>query len=105
MKLPLVSLKTFHHLDQLEKIDASRKNVESIVGSDKTVYGVNTGFGQLSQIKIDKKDQRKLQLNLIRSHSAGIGDNLDVSAPDYAGWQTEHDKFSNQETNYAFNKS
>ena len=43
----------------------------------RTIYGVNTGFGRLSQIKIKDSDQSKLQLNLVRSHSAGVGKNLD----------------------------
>ena len=37
----------------------------------------STGFGRLSQIKIKDSDQSRLQLNLVRSHSAGVGDNLD----------------------------
>ena len=64
--------------DSKKKIRESYNRLTEIIISGKTVYGVNTGFGQLSQIKIDKEDQRKLQLNLIRSHSAGIGDNLDA---------------------------
>ena len=63
--------------DSKKKIRESYKRLTEILLSGKTVYGVNTGFGQLSQIKIDKKDQKKLQLNLIRSHSSGVGDNLD----------------------------
>tara|TARA_B100000749_G_scaffold280616_1_gene277584 strand:- start:1221 stop:2582 length:1362 start_codon:yes stop_codon:yes gene_type:complete len=35
---------------------------------------VNTGFGKLSEITIDPEEQFKLQLNLVRSHSAGVGD-------------------------------
>ena len=64
--------------DLKKKIRESYNRLTDIISSGQTIYGVNTGFGQLSQIKIDKKDQRKLQLNLIRSHSAGVGDNLDV---------------------------
>ncbi|MBU0529444.1 histidine ammonia-lyase [bacterium] len=41
------------------------------------IYGVNTGFGKLSQVSIDKKDQIQLQLNLIRSHAAGVGKPID----------------------------
>jgi histidine ammonia-lyase len=37
------------------------------------IYGVNTGFGKLSQITINESDQRSLQLNLVRSHAAGVG--------------------------------
>jgi histidine ammonia-lyase len=41
------------------------------------IYGVNTGFGKLSQVSIDTKDQMQLQLNLIRSHAVGIGKPID----------------------------
>jgi histidine ammonia-lyase len=41
------------------------------------IYGVNTGFGKLSQVSIDTEDQMQLQLNLIRSHAVGIGKPID----------------------------
>jgi len=56
-----------------EKVLNSRKILEEILDSDKAVYGVNTGFGALSKVKISKKEQERLQLNMIRSHSAGVG--------------------------------
>ena len=59
------------------KVNASYKHLLSLLSSGKTIYGVNTGFGRLSQIKIRDSDQSKLQLNLVRSHSAGVGNNLD----------------------------
>ena len=37
------------------------------------VYGVNTGFGPMADFKVNKEDQIKLQYNLIRSHSSGMG--------------------------------
>jgi histidine ammonia-lyase len=37
------------------------------------VYGVNTGFGKLASTRISESDLDKLQLNLIRSHSVGVG--------------------------------
>jgi len=54
-------------------IDDSRKVIEEIVASDRVVYGVNTGFGKLSEVRIPKNQLNELQLNLIRSHSAGVG--------------------------------
>ena len=42
------------------------------------IYGVNTGFGNLSNIKIDSKDQKDLQLNLVRSHASGVGNPLEL---------------------------
>jgi histidine ammonia-lyase len=40
---------------------------------DKIIYGINTGLGPMAQYKIKEEDQRQLQYNLIRSHSAGAG--------------------------------
>jgi histidine ammonia-lyase len=40
---------------------------------DKIIYGINTGLGPMAQFKIKEEDQRQLQYNLVRSHSAGAG--------------------------------
>jgi histidine ammonia-lyase len=56
-----------------QRIDASRKVVEQIVLRDAVVYGVNTGFGKLSDVRVAKGQLRQLQLNLVRSHACGIG--------------------------------
>jgi len=61
----------------LEKIKGSRKIVEEKLRSDETVYGVNTGFGDLANIKIDRSKTEDLQKNLVRSHASGVGDPLD----------------------------
>jgi histidine ammonia-lyase len=58
----------------VERIAKSRAVIEEILAKHKTVYGVNTGFGKLSDIKIDDDRVNELQLNLIRSHSAGVGE-------------------------------
>ncbi|MEP7327491.1 MAG: histidine ammonia-lyase [Gemmatimonadota bacterium] len=54
----------------------SRGLVEQALAKGQTIYGVNTGFGKLANVSIaaDRLDQ--LQLNLIRSHAAGVGDPL-----------------------------
>ena len=57
-----------------EKIEASRNHVEQIVESNKVVYGINTGFGPLCNTQIPSADTRKLQDNILRSHSVGVGD-------------------------------
>ena len=44
-----------------------------IVKSDKTVYGINTGFGPLCDVKISEEETAQLQENLIISHSVGVG--------------------------------
>jgi|TARA_B110000914_G_scaffold226079_1_gene249060 histidine ammonia-lyase len=61
-----------------KRVKNSYSQLLTILASGKTVYGVNTGFGKFSNIKIDEVDQEKLQLNLVRSHSAGVGDFLDA---------------------------
>src|SRR6266566_1045746 len=58
------------------RILASRKVVEDIIARDAAVYGVSTGFGKLSDVRIQPDGLGELQLNLIRSHACGIGDPL-----------------------------
>ncbi len=60
--------------DALERVQKSREAVDRIVENDKTVYGINTGFGKFSDVKIDEKDTKALQLHLIRSHACGVGE-------------------------------
>lgn len=60
-----------------KRIRAARKVVEEKLKSGEVVYGINTGFGHLSNVKIDAKDIDQLQLNLIRSHATGLGEPLD----------------------------
>ncbi len=55
------------------KIDACHKDVLAIANSDKTVYGINTGFGPLCDTKINKEDTTELQRKLLISHSVGVG--------------------------------
>lgn len=56
-----------------EKILKSQKNVQKIVASDRTVYGINTGFGPLCDVKISEEETAQLQHNLIISHAVGVG--------------------------------
>jgi histidine ammonia-lyase len=58
------------------RVEKARHVVEDIVAQGRTVYGVNTGFGKLSDVSIDKSDLVQLQLNLVRSHSVGLGEPL-----------------------------
>jgi histidine ammonia-lyase len=62
--------------DARERIQAARGVVEKIVEENRTVYGVNTGFGRLSDVRIEREDLRRLQLNLVRSHACGLGEPL-----------------------------
>jgi histidine ammonia-lyase len=56
-----------------ERLRGSRRLVEAAIASGQTIYGINTGFGKLANVRVapDKLDQ--LQANLIRSHAAGVG--------------------------------
>jgi histidine ammonia-lyase len=58
------------------RILASRKVVEEIIARDAVVYGVTTGFGKLSDVRIPRDALNELQLNLVRSHACGIGEPL-----------------------------
>jgi histidine ammonia-lyase len=59
-----------------EKMLASRAVVDRVVVSGKTAYGVNTGFGELAEVRISQEQVRQLQLNLVRSHCCGVGSPL-----------------------------
>ncbi len=68
---------------QLTLDDAARPNirasaavVQAAAAGDAPVYGVNTGFGKLANQRISAADLATLQLNLIRSHSVGVGEPL-----------------------------
>ncbi len=56
----------------------SRAVVEKIVARNATVYGVNTGFGKLSEIQVKPEELLDLQRNLVRSHACGIGTPLSI---------------------------
>ena len=59
------------------RIAASQAVVERIVTSNETAYGINTGFGKLSDVRIGAEDLQQLQRNLVRSHACGLGDPLE----------------------------
>ena len=63
-----------------QRVNAAAKLVEDISHRDEAVYGVNTGFGDLSTVRIPPADLRALQRNLVRSHAVGVGDPLPVEA-------------------------
>jgi histidine ammonia-lyase len=47
-----------------------------MAASDEPIYGINTGFGSLHNIKVDEKDMGLLQKNLVMSHACGMGDEV-----------------------------
>ncbi|MFW9910693.1 MAG: histidine ammonia-lyase [Candidatus Thorarchaeota archaeon] len=59
-----------------KKMLESRAVIERALKEKRTVYGVNTGFGDLADVSINENDLATLQVNLIRSHSVGVGDPL-----------------------------
>ncbi|MCB0272699.1 MAG: histidine ammonia-lyase [Bdellovibrionales bacterium] len=63
--------------DAFQKVEKAHQYVLSIVASEQVVYGINTGFGSLSSVHIQKEDVNLLQVNLIRSHCVGVGKPLD----------------------------
>ncbi|MDP6276571.1 MAG: histidine ammonia-lyase [Candidatus Marinimicrobia bacterium] len=64
--------------DAHQAIKKSHQNLKALLASGINIYGVNTGFGKLSQVSIPESDQKQLQLNLVRSHAAGVGKSFDA---------------------------
>jgi len=60
----------------LARVKASRELIERILAEGQTVYGVNTGFGKLSDVRIPDGSLAQLQTNLVRSHAGGVGQPL-----------------------------
>lgn len=60
-----------------EKIQKAQETILKIVDEEKTVYGVNTGFGLLANTKIKKENLEDLQRRIVLSHSAGVGEYID----------------------------
>ncbi len=58
------------------KVNKARQQIEKWVESDEVIYGVTTGFGEFANVKISKENIAQLQVNLIRSHAAGVGEPL-----------------------------
>ncbi len=61
-------------------VDASRAVVDRHAGGDTPIYGINTGFGSLAEVKIPGAALGELQRNLLRSHAAGVGEPLPARA-------------------------
>lgn len=60
-----------------QNVNTARQTVENIVAKQRTVYGINTGFGLLANTKIEGKELEQLQHNIVTSHAAGTGELLD----------------------------
>jgi histidine ammonia-lyase len=66
--------------DARTRVRAARALVDAKAEADEPAYGINTGFGSLSDVRIPRDQLSALQLNLIRSHAAGVGEPLPVPA-------------------------
>jgi histidine ammonia-lyase len=65
--------------DAAGRVERSRALVDRVAQGEAAAYGINTGFGTLAEVRIDKKDLRTLQKNLILSHAAGVGNPLPMA--------------------------
>ncbi len=64
--------------DARKRVTDSRKSLEKLLEGGAPVYAVNTGVGDLLDVRIPEKDLRSLQVNLLRSHACGVGEPLPV---------------------------
>lgn len=64
--------------DSIKRVDKASEFVSKVVESGQPVYGINTGFGHLACVSIDKKEVKQLQENLLKSHACGVGNPLPV---------------------------
>lgn len=60
----------------LERVQRARAFVDERFAGGQAIYGVTTGFGRLANVPVDSSDAEQLQLNLVRSHAAGMGEPL-----------------------------
>ena len=61
-----------------KRLEKFRGIVDASVAKNSTIYGINTGFGFLSDVRIDNAKLAQLQLNLVRSHACGVGTPIPV---------------------------
>jgi histidine ammonia-lyase len=64
--------------DAREAVKRAREIVEDIVADNRVSYGITTGVGKLSDVKIAGDQIRELQVNLVRSHAVGVGEPLSI---------------------------
>ncbi|MDD3128975.1 MAG: histidine ammonia-lyase [Candidatus Izemoplasmatales bacterium] len=57
-----------------EEVKVARSYIEKVIEKENPVYGINTGFGKLSDLSIEKENLSKLQENLLKSHACGVGE-------------------------------
>lgn len=79
----LVSIARHHEGVKLSEssiklVNKSSLFVGDLLNSKKAVYGINTGFGDLANVKIENEELSLLQLNLLKSHACGVGNPLNI---------------------------
>ena len=67
------------HPDSVLKVNRCREYIENIVKENRVVYGITTGFGKFSTIRIPPEQIEELQENLIISHATGVGPHLSIA--------------------------
>jgi histidine ammonia-lyase len=60
-------------------VDRARAVVDALVAENRVSYAITTGVGKLADVRIAGDQIRELQLNLVRSHAAGIGEPLSIA--------------------------
>jgi histidine ammonia-lyase len=60
----------------IARMQASRRVVDAAATSSEAAYGINTGFGKLSEVRVEPAQVAELQRNLVRSHCCGVGEPL-----------------------------
>src|SRR5215471_10753899 len=65
--------------DARELVDRAREAVETLVSTNRVSYAITTGVGKLSDVRIAGEQIRELQMNLVRSHAAGVGEPLSTA--------------------------
>jgi histidine ammonia-lyase len=63
--------------DARRRVAEANEFIDDVVAHGDQVYGVNTGFGKLAQVRISDDELAHLQENLVRSHAVGVGEDLD----------------------------
>jgi histidine ammonia-lyase len=58
------------------RVERSRAVVERLAGEGRAIYGISTGVGELAGVHISPEQTAQLQINIVRSHSAGVGEAL-----------------------------
>jgi histidine ammonia-lyase len=66
--------------DARQRVRDARAFVDRLAADDRPTYGVNTGFGMLAEVSVARADLERLQLNLVVSHAAGVGEPLPAEA-------------------------